>query len=259
MIELSSRKSISKLTGRLAQSSISRYFIPKFIKTYRIAEVDAEKPWQEYGSLNDFFTRRLKPGVRTVSSAIDALVSPVDAKITAHGKITRGEHFVIKDQTYTLEELFNHSPHLLLYQEAYYWVLYLSPSDYHRIHVPVTGELSGTEHISGTVYPVNDVGLKHIKRVLSRNERLLTYVRHEAGEVAVIKVGAMNVSSIHYAQKPLPLKLERGDELAYFQFGSTVVLLTESGTCTPRKDLLVGDSVKMGEVLGHLHHHKSDD
>lgn len=130
-------------------------------------------------------------------------------------------------------------------------VLYLSPTDYHRIHVPVTGQVVEREHIGGKVYPVNDFGLTHMKRVLSRNERLITYIKHNSGEAAVVKVGAMNVSSIKYVQ-PIVNSVEKGDELAYFEFGSTVVLVLEDNTYTPRKDLQVGLKVKMGEYLGEL-------
>ncbi|MGV2686203.1 phosphatidylserine decarboxylase, partial [Clostridium perfringens] len=108
------------------------------------------------------------------------------------------------------------------------------------------------EHLKGRVYPVNDFAMTHIRNVLSRNERLITYIAHEFGEVAVVKVGAMNVSSIRYADENVK-KYEIGDELAYFEFGSTVVLLTENGTFTPRGDLEPGSKVKMGELLGLLH------
>ncbi|MGE7056232.1 phosphatidylserine decarboxylase, partial [Paenibacillus glucanolyticus] len=94
--------------------------------------------------------------------------------------------------------------------------------------------------------------MTHIRTVLSRNERLITYIAHEFGEVAVVKVGAMNVSSIRYADESVK-KWQIGDELAYFEFGSTVVLLTENGTFSPRGDLEPGSKVKMGELLGLLH------
>jgi phosphatidylserine decarboxylase len=87
--------------------------------------------------------------------------------------------------------------------------------------------------------------------VLSRNERLITYIRHEEGEVAVVKVGALNVSSIQYVH-PLPKQLEPGQELAYFEFGSTVVLLAENGTCKECEGLGIGDKVRMGQKLGTL-------
>ncbi|MBB6632602.1 archaetidylserine decarboxylase [Cohnella thailandensis] len=251
MTELSSRKFVSRATGRLAKSSLSRRFIPRFAKLYRIPVEEAEKSLQDYASLNDFFTRRLKPGARPIDKTDRALVSPVDALITACGVIRDGMLLQVKGQDYTLEELLNGSPRTGHYEQGYFWVLYLSPTDYHRIHSPCSGTIVESEHIPGRVYPVNEFGLTCMRRVLSRNERLITYLSHEEGEVAVVKVGALNVSSIQYVQ-PLPKKLESGQELAYFEFGSTVVLLTENGTCCDCEGVKIGDRVKMGQKLGIL-------
>lgn len=252
MTELSSRKWISQMTGKFAHSNASRHLIPRFAKIYGIPIEDAEKELHEYRTLNQFFTRRLKPGLRPIDQNPDTLVSPVDALITGMGSIEDGLILNVKGQDYTLEELLNRSPYVDTYKHGTYFVLYLSPTDYHRIHTPVAGQLIESEHVPGKVYPVNDFGLHHMKRVLSRNERLITYIRHHYGEVAVVKVGAMNVSSIQYVQ-PLSKSWEKGQDLAYFEFGSTVVLLTEDGTFTPRSDLGVGSKVKMGETLGTLH------
>ncbi|RXZ81216.1 phosphatidylserine decarboxylase [Paenibacillaceae bacterium] len=251
MTELSSRKWISRITGKFAQSSLSRGFIPRFAKIYAIRVEEAEKSVQEYGSLNEFFTRRLKPGSRVVDPNPSALVSPVDALITGAGPVNAGTILNIKGQDYTIEEFLNGSPRMENYRAGYCLVLYLSPTDYHRIHVPVSGRVVEREHIAGKVYPVNNFGLQHMKRVLSRNERLITYIKHGMGEVAVIKVGAMNVSSIRYVE-PKHKEVVKGDELAYFEFGSTVVLLTENDTFKLRSDLMPGKKVRMGEMLGTL-------
>ncbi|BBI35031.1 archaetidylserine decarboxylase [Cohnella abietis] len=251
MTELSSRKFLSRITGRFAKSSLSRRWIARFAAMYKIPVEDAEKKLEEYRSLNDFFTRRLKPGKRPIDQSAGALVSPVDAMITGCGVIKDGMLLQVKGQDYTIEELLNSSPRQSQYRHGYFWVLYLSPTDYHRIHSPCQGEIVETEHVPGRVYPVNEFGLTSMRRVLSRNERLVTYIRHELGETAVVKVGALNVSSIKYVE-PMPKSLGRGDELAYFEFGSTIVLLTEDGTLLPRKDLKLGDKVKMGEKLGTL-------
>lgn len=251
LTELSSRKSISRVTGAFAKSKLSRRMIPWFAKSYGIRVEDAEKHVREYASLNEFFSRRLKPGLRPVDQAADTVVSPVDSLITGIGPIRSGQMLQVKGQDYTVEELLNRSPRAVSYNNGFYMVLYLSPTDYHRIHSPVSGAILEKEHVPGKVYPVNDFGLKHMRRVLSRNERLVTYIRHDFGEVAVVKVGAMNVSSIQYVT-PLPNRLERGGDLAYFEFGSTVVLLFENGTFQPRKGLELGTKVRMGEALGLL-------
>lgn len=252
LTELSSRKSISRITGAFAKSKASRRLIPWFVKSYGIRAEDAEKQIGEYASLNDFFTRRLKPGLRPVETKPDSLVSPVDAAITGMGTIQAGQIVGVKGQDYTIEELLNRSPRIVNYLGGFYFVLYLSPTDYHRIHTPVTGKIVEKEHVPGKVYPVNEFGLRFMRRVLSRNERLISYIQHAFGEVAVVKVGAFNVSSIQYVS-PLPEKLSGGDELAYFEFGSTIVLLTETGSFDPSSDLKVGSLVKMGQALGTLH------
>ena len=251
LTELSSRKWISGVTGRFAKSSVSRRLIPRFAKLYGIDPAEAEKDIHEYASLNDFFTRRLKSGMRAIDAATDTLISPVDAKITGIGSIADGTLLNVKGQDYTVEELLNHSPRAVNYRNGFYIVLYLSPTDYHRIHSPVTGKVLEREHVRGKVYPVNEFGMRHMKRTLSRNERLITYIHHDDGEVAVVKVGAMNVSSIRYVEPQLE-SLARGDELAYFEFGSTVVLLMETGTFRVREDLMVNSKVRMGEALGVL-------
>ncbi|MBD2848182.1 phosphatidylserine decarboxylase [Paenibacillus sp. IB182496] len=252
MTELSSRKWISVCTGRLAQSGLSRRFIPRFVKLYGIRAEEAEKPLSDYATLNEFFTRRLREGAREIDGAADTLVSPVDALITGAGPVQAGTVLNVKGQNYTVEELLNRSPRMDNYRHGFCLVLYLSPTDYHRIHAPITGQIVEKEHIPGKVYPVNDFGLRHMPRVLSRNERLVTYIRHQGGELAVVKVGAMNVSSIQYVD-PEQRETVKGGELAYFEFGSTVVLLTASGTFDLRGDLMPGKRVRMGESLGRLH------
>lgn len=251
LTELSSRKWVSQLTGAFARSKMSRHFIPRFAQTYGIPVQDAEKSIKEYKSLNDFFTRRLKPGLRPIHEDVSRVVSPVDAMITGIGDIKDGTILNVKGQDYTIDELLNRSPRTVNYNNGFYFVLYLSPTDYHRIHSPISGDILEKEHVPGKVYPVNEFGLRYMKRVLSRNERLITFIQHATGEVAVVKVGALNVSSIQYVT-PLPKTLERGQELAYFEFGSTVVLLFEDGMFEPRPDLKLGSKVKMGEDLGRF-------
>ncbi len=249
LTELSSRKWISKTAGFISKSKMSRTWIPRFAKIYRIPLHEAEKAVSEYESLNDFFTRRLKPGSRPLDGDEQALISPVDGTVASLGAIEDGQILSVKGQPYTIKELLNDSPRAVNYVNGFFYVIYLSPSDYHRIHAPVSGEIVEKDHIPGRVYPVNAFGMTHMRKVLSRNERLITYIRHAAGEVAMIKVGAMNVSSIRYAE-PLSEKIGRGDELAYFEFGSTVVLLMENDTFLANGRLKVGDKVRFGQALG---------
>ncbi|WP_411347855.1 archaetidylserine decarboxylase [Paenibacillus sp. WLX2291] len=249
--ELSSRKWVSRLTGSFAQSRASRAMIPKFIQLYGIPAEEAEKKVEDYHTLNEFFTRRLRPGARPIDTDSMSIASPVDALITAMGPLNNELIPNVKGQDYTLEELLNHSPRLESYRDGYMFVLYLSPRDYHRIHAPVTGKQTEREHIAGKVYPVNEKSMVNMRTVLSRNERQITYMAHHCGEVAVVKVGALNVSSIRYADEQRT-SWNKGDELAYFEFGSTIVLLMQKGTFTPDEQLSIGSRVKMGEKLGTL-------
>lgn len=251
LTELTSRKFISRAAGAIADSRFSRRLINRFIRTYNIRIEEAEKSPVEYESLNEFFTRRLKPGSRPIDGGEHTVVSPVDALVTGAGYLENGMLMNVKGQHYTLEELLNRSPRAVNYEHGFFIVLYLSPSDYHRIHAPCSGKVVEREHVPGKTYPVNEYGMRRIRRVLSRNERLITYIRSQTGEVAVVKVGALNVSSIRYVE-PVKDELAKGDELAMFRFGSTVVLLFENGKFEPRSDLMVNLRVKMGEALGTM-------
>lgn len=254
--ELTSCKSVSRITGKFAKSGASRRLIPWFVRTYGISVEEAEKAVAEYGSLNEFFTRRLKAGARPIDPADNALVSPVDALIMDMGTVQEGTILGIKGQRYTIEELLNRCPRAVNYRNGFYIVLYLSPADYHRIHSPVQGKVLESEHVKGKVYPVREKSLTYVRQVLSRNERLITYIRHPYGELAVVKVGALNVSSIQYTGQ-MPRELERGEEFAYFEFGSTVILLMENGTFQAKTGLAAGTKVRMGERLGMLHRKSS--
>jgi phosphatidylserine decarboxylase len=249
LTELSSQTWLSKSAGAFAKSKWSKGFISHFAKTYKIPVEEAEFPLASYPTLNAFFTRRLKPAAREIDHKPTSVISPVDALITAKGVIADGLMLQIKGQTYTIEQLLNGNKRLEKYRNGYFFVLYLSPRDYHRIHVPVTGEIVEIETVAGRVYPVNHTAMTHVPQVLSRNYRITSYIAHDKGEVAVVKVAALNVASIQLVEE-VGKPLKKGDELAYFEFGSTVVLCMEDNTFQPRTDLLLGSKVKMGEALG---------
>lgn len=252
LTELSSRKSISKMTGRLAKSKISKRWIPHFAKVYKIDVNEAEKNIDDYQSLNAFFTRRLKQGVRTIDARHNSVISPVDALITGMGKITNGMILNIKGQQYTIHEMLQDEQQEHTFSNGQYIVLYLSPTDYHRIHSPITGHIVDKVERKGKYYPVNEFGLVHMKRVLSRNQRVITYIQNEATEVAVVKVGALNVASIQFSDTLISSDVKKGDELAYFEFGSTVVLLFKEDTFQFKEQLKEGQRVKMGQSIGYL-------
>lgn len=251
LTELSSRKTVARLAGALAKSSASRRLIPKFVSFYRIAADEAELELGQYASLNDFFIRKLKPGARVIDPETSSVVSPVDGTVADAGDITEDRTFEVKGQRYSVDELLNGSPHASRYVNGYFAVIYLSPSNYHRIHSPVEAEVIETDRIPGKVYPVNDPSMRLMKQVLSRNGRLVTYLQYEGATMALVKVGAMNVGSIRYAAgERCPERVAKGEELAYFEFGSTVVLLWEKGSFIMSDRLTPGAKVQMGEKIG---------
>lgn len=252
LTQLSSRKTVSRLSGRFAKSRLSKHIIPHFAKTYKINVQEAEKDLQEYATLNTFFTRRLKAGARPIDSQTDTLISPVDAVITGIGEISAGTILNVKGQRYTISEMLEDPEQEAHFHHGHYIVLYLSPTDYHRIHTPVSGQIIKHVHKKGKVYPVNDFGLKNMKRVLSRNERLITYISNPYTEVAVVKVGALNVASIQLSDRLHSKEVQKGDELAYFEFGSTVVLLIKEGTFQFQSTLSEGDRVRLGQAIGKM-------
>ncbi|WP_202081367.1 archaetidylserine decarboxylase [Caldalkalibacillus salinus] len=252
LTELSSKKLISSITGKFAKSKLSRSFIQSFAQTYQINIDEAEKRLEEYPTLNAFFTRRLKEGARAIDERENTLVSPVDARITGVGQVQKGTILDIKGQSYTIAEMLQDDVEAAKYQQGTYIVLYLSPTDYHRIHAPLDGAVMRHVHLKGKVYPVNDFGLTHMPRVLSRNERLITYMKRDQLELAVVKVGAMNVSSIQLSDQLQTTTVKKGDELAYFEFGSTVVLLIQEGAFVMNKGLEEGNKVHMGEAIGSI-------
>lgn len=252
LTQLSSRKIISKTAGKAAKAKWSRRLIPHFARVYQIDMDETEKEQHEYPSLNAFFTRRLKEGCRIIHPAEDTVISPVDGRITAFGAIEEGSFFHVKGQRYSLAELLADEHKVRTYRHGQYIVIYLSPADYHRIHAPVSGHILGHAPHPGTVFPVNPFGMMHIKKVLSRNQRLITYIQNEHTEVAVVKVGALNVASIQLSDRLTSREVRKGDELAYFEFGSTVVLLVEKHAFQFHEHLQEGQRVKMGEAIGRL-------
>lgn len=250
LTELTSHKWSSKLIGSFTKTRASRWLLPWYSRAYGIRTEDAEKPLKAYQSLNEFFIRRLKDGLRPINPDNAALVSPVDATITGIGRIDDKSAIHVKGQNYTTDELLGSAPTFNRYRGGFFIVLYLSPSDYHRVHSPVTGTIIAKNHILGRTYPVNEFGLKHMSKVLCRNERLITYMGHLYGILSIVKVGAMNVSSINYTNS-LATHLNKGDELAYFEFGSTVVLIVENGAFEFLQELCLGTQVRVGEPLGY--------
>jgi len=210
-----------------------------------------EKTIIEYESVHELFTRKLKEDSRMIDANPTSVVSPVDAMIQDDGIIDYHHSITVKGKKYSLSEMLGGSEKVQKYVGGTYLIFYLSPSDYHRIHSPVTGKIKNQWTIGTKSYPVNKFGLKYGKRPLSKNYRMITEIEYQEGTMAIVKVGAMFINSIQWLSTEDQLR--KGEEIAYFSFGSSVVLLFEAGTFIQEKNLNIPRQIKMGECIGYLH------
>lgn len=259
LFRLASIPTLSRVVGWVAARRVSRVANGWFTRHFQVRLDEADRPLSEYTSLQDLFTRRLRPGVRPVDPGPEAVVSPVDARVNAFGAIEGGCEFQVKGARYTVGALLDDEPGGARYAGGRFVVLYLAPPDYHRIHAPLDGEVVGDRHIPGGTFPVNDAGHRYFPPVLARNERRITTLRHGGGEVAVVKVAATNVADIRLVERANPSRLEKGEEFALFALGSTVVLLFTPGCVELDPTMTLEQRYRVGERIATLSSFSEED
>lgn len=250
LIELTNGKWSSFLLRKLAQSKVSRLLVPSFAKVYKINLDEMAKPIKEFPTLHDFFIRKLKVDARTINQEPQSVVSPVDAVVEDMGTISPDLVLTVKGKNYSVIDMLGKREKADQYSNGTYVLLYLSPSHYHRIHSPLTGKVIGQWTLGSKSYPVNRYGLKYGKEALSKNYRKILEVEHNHGTAAIVKVGAMFVNSIETIHKGEYVK--KGEEIAYFTFGSTVILLFNQNSFVPNTNLQLPMDIKVGETLGYF-------
>lgn len=240
-----------------------------FANHYGIALEEAEKPLKDYASLQEFFTRRLKPGLRPQAApAPGGINSPVDARIIASGRIEKGTAIQAKGLPYQVAELLKHDPRADRFEGGHFMTLYLSPRDYHRIHVPIEGRVNWVGKVEGELWPVNDASTTHVPGLYVRNRRAMWVATGtgscEGLEVAAILVGATHVGGVvidnrwrqgqelpHDGAFAVPgLPCVPGEDLGTFEFGSTVVLLVGGPRAADWVAARTEGPIKVGERLG---------
>ncbi|MFZ9035294.1 MAG: archaetidylserine decarboxylase [Francisellaceae bacterium] len=261
---------LSRIVGRLANAQtpwFKNFLIKMAIKRFDIDLAQAEREnIDAYSCFNDFFTRHLKAALRPVDTAVTTIVSPADGKLTQCGKITDEKLIQAKGKYFSLTTLLGEKTDGNYSDFA---TIYLSPSDYHRVHMPIDGKLKRMRYIPGKLYSVNALTAEHIDELFAKNERLICYFDTTIGEIAIIFVGAMLVAGIvtdwHGIITPNYLTktqywdynkqnhhYQKGQEIGYFNFGSTVICLFPDHrveiTAKP------GD-VMMGTAIGTLATH----
>ncbi|MEM0962556.1 MAG: archaetidylserine decarboxylase [Bacteroidota bacterium] len=256
---------LSRLAGRLAAAQnrwVRQRLIRAFARAYDIDMTQAERSdLADYHSFNDFFSRALVPGARPIDPAPGAIVSPADGAVSQTGRIEDGHLIQAKGIRYSFEALADAaaSP---AFEGGAFATIYLSPSDYHRVHLPVAGRLVQTVAIPGRLFSVNATTEAGVEGLFAVNERLVMAFETDLGRMLVVMVGAMIVASIEtvwdgpaspYRTKVVTaydLPFDRGAEIGRFLLGSSVVLAFENARADLREDLAAGVVVRMGERIG---------
>ncbi|MDI2588191.1 phosphatidylserine decarboxylase [Psychrobacillus sp. NEAU-3TGS] len=251
MIELTNGKWSSTIIQSFARSKLSKTIIPSYIKYFNITLQDVTRPINDFSTLHEFFIREVSTKSRQIHAGTNSIISPVDATVETFGPITKDGIFFVKDKPYTLENLLGSSKIAEQFVNGMYIILYLSPAEYHRIHAPVDGEVIRQYMLGKKSYPVNKWGLQYGKEAISGNYRLLTQLYMPNNKYCFhIKVGAMFVNSIELTNTSS--KWKKGEEVGYFSFGSTVVLLFEEDSMEFSATLKAGKFVRMGEIVANM-------
>lgn len=259
---------VSRFVGALASRSISKIAIKWFAKRYKINLEEAREPIESFKTLNAFFTRKLKDGMRTIAEADNpkAIVSPVDGKIAQFGPIENGRIIQAKGRHYTVQELLGDDKEAEPFINGTFMTIYLAPTDYHRMHHYMDGEITGFRYIPGTLFPVNPFSVANIENLFPINERLTTYYDCAGKSAAIVKVGATIVGKIKVTYSDAEsnisknvraetfskkISVKKGDELGLFAMGSTVVMLFPEGTTKFIDNLPTEEKVQVGQILGY--------
>ena len=265
---------LSRGTGWLADLRHPRWLkdwvIRRFIRSFGVNMAEAENPDPaSYASFNEFFTRALQANVRPLAEA--DIVCPADGAISQLGEIRAGRIFQAKGRTYSTSELLGGDDRRAgQFADGHFATIYLSPRDYHRVHMPLTGRLTATNYIPGKLFSVNAVTAENVERLFARNERLVCYFDTAAGPMAMILVGAMVVAGIEtvwsgqvapptrnpvvrdFVNLPEPVELAKGEEMGRFKLGSTVILLFPKDSMAWDQAYASGTATRLGESLGSM-------
>ncbi|MDO6567876.1 archaetidylserine decarboxylase [Alteromonas sp. 1_MG-2023] len=257
---------LSRLVGKLAAAELggfTTFLIKLFIKQYNVDMSEAlHSDPAHYRSFNAFFTRPLKPEVRTIDPREDVLIQAVDGTVSQFGDIEADSIFQAKGHDYSLTSLLGGKPDLAApFKDGKFATIYLAPRDYHRIHMPVEGTLTDMVYVPGELFSVNPLTAQNIPGLFARNERVVALFDTPVGKMAMVLVGATIVASIetvwagtvspptgknvqHWSYEKdteASVHLAKGDELGRFKLGSTIVVCFE-------KDMIDFDALAPGQI-----------
>jgi phosphatidylserine decarboxylase len=266
---------LSRVVGILAQSRLFRkLFISIFIKRYKVDLSQAKiQDIEKFENFNAFFTRELLDDARPLADSQGAIICPADGAVSQLGNITEGGLLQAKGRYYSCESLLGGDAEMAkLFQEGTFATIYLSPRDYHRVHMPIAGTLKKTVYVPGKLFSVNQTTAEAVPNLFARNERLVCLFDTELGPMVVVLVGAMivagidtvwagqvcprkgkrEIQTIDYSSQSPSVELAIGSELGRFRLGSTAIVLFPHGVMEFESSLQATSSVAMGQLLGQV-------
>jgi len=266
-------RALSSLARQLAYSGhprVRRWLIDTVTRKFGVDLSEAENADpSSYATFNAFFTRALKAGVRVPDPDPGAVLMPADGRVSQCGRIEDGRIFQAKGMSFTAAELLADESAASPFANGLFATVYLSPKDYHRVHMPWTGTLRETVHVPGRLFSVGPAAVRMVPRLFARNERLVCHFDTSAGPMAVVMVGALLVSGVEtiWSGIEIPrygdavtvkdyrganITIERFAEMARFNYGSTVIVLLPDGVATLAPGLIAESAVRLGERLATL-------
>ncbi len=261
---------LSSMARSLAYSdspAVSRWLIDTVTRKFGVNLAEAAQPDpRAYPTFNAFFTRALKPGARVADADSRSLLMPADGRISQCGPIDNGRIFQAKGQSFTAAELLGDDADAEPFRNGLFATVYLSPKDYHRVHMPWSGTLRETVHVPGRLFSVGPAAVQNVPRLFARNERLVCHFDTDFGPMAMVMVGALLVSGVEtvWSGEEIPaygdrinrkdyrgqdITLERFEEMARFNYGSTVIVLLPPGVAALNPALEAESAVRLGEKL----------
>jgi phosphatidylserine decarboxylase len=264
---------VSRMVGWLAAAeagALTQFLIRAFIKAFKVdmSEAKYSEP-THYNTFNAFFTRQLKDDLRPIDDNEKQLCHSVDGRVSQFGKIIGDAIFQAKGHNYSLTTLLGGKPELAsAFKGGDFATIYLSPKDYHLIHMPIDGKLTDMLHIPGELFSVNPLIAANVPGLFARNERVVTIFNTPAGKVAIVLVGATIVASIetvwagnitppagktvqHWQYEEQDIQLNKGDEMGRFKLGSTIIVCFEPNA-VEFTDLQAGMLTRLGEPFAVL-------
>ncbi|MDH5358544.1 MAG: archaetidylserine decarboxylase [Gammaproteobacteria bacterium] len=263
---------LSVLMHKITQSRViwfKNLFIRFIVRVYKVNIGEAaQTELSDYPSFNAFFTRALRLGVRPIAHGETTVVSPVDGLISQIAAINAGQIVQAKGHNYSVFELVGGDATIAKqFEKGQFATIYLSPKDYHRIHMPLTGKLQQMVYIPGKLFSVSPRTVRAVPHLFARNERVVTVFETELGPMVMVLVGAIFVGSMetvwagqisppygkeirHWVyQGEQAITLQKGEEMGRFNMGSTVVILLPEQADMFKSELAVESGVMMGQAM----------